>query len=49
MLFTYVINKQMQIYKYIQSHDNVFHQHVSVSSVNIIIRVFYKKNTINKR
>jgi len=34
----------MHIYKYVQAHIIILHQHVSVSPVTII-RVFYNKNT----
>jgi hypothetical protein len=37
----------MQIYKYVQSDINILPRLVSVTSVNILIRVFYNKNTIN--
>jgi len=45
-LAIHVINQQMHIYKYIQSHIIILHQHVSVTPVTII-RVSYNKNTIN--
>jgi len=45
-LAIYVINQQMHIYKYIQSHIIILHQHVSVTPVSII-RLSYNKNTIN--
>ena len=41
-----MINQQMHIYKYVQSHTISFHQHVSVTLVTII-RVAYNKNKIN--
>jgi hypothetical protein len=46
MLFTYMMNQQMLIHKYVQSHIIILHQHVLVTFV-IIIRVSYNKNTIN--
>jgi hypothetical protein len=36
----------MHIYKYVQSHIIVLHQHVSVTAVTIVM-VYYNKNTIN--
>jgi hypothetical protein len=42
-----MINQQMQIYKYAQSHViSLPHHYISITSV-IIIRVFYNKNTID--
>jgi hypothetical protein len=47
---TYMINQQVHIYKYAQSHIIItiiiIHKHVSVTFVTII-RVSYSKNTIN--
>jgi len=40
--YTYMINQQMHIYKYIQSHIMILHQPVSVTLVTII-RVAYNK------
>jgi len=34
----------MHIYKYVQAHIIILHQHVSITSVTIT-RVFYNKNT----
>ena len=41
-----MLNQQMRIYKYVQSHVIVLHQHVSATSVTII-RVSCNKNKIN--
>jgi hypothetical protein len=40
-----MINQQMHIYKYVQSHIVILHQHISAAPVTI--RVAYNKNTIN--
>jgi len=39
-----MINKQIHIYKYVQSHIVIIHQHVSTTPVTII-RASYNKNT----
>jgi BarA-like signal transduction histidine kinase len=44
VLCTYIINQQMHIYKHVQSHIIILHQHVSVTHV-IIISVPYNKKT----
>jgi hypothetical protein len=44
MLFTYMTNQQMYLYKYVQLHVILPNQHVSVTPVTII-KVSYKKNT----
>jgi hypothetical protein len=41
--------QQTHIYKYVQSHIIIFHQHVSLASVTTIIRVPYKENKINTK
>jgi len=42
-----MINQQMQIYKYAQSHIiSLLHHYISVTSM-IIIRVSYNKNTVD--
>jgi len=46
MFYNYKINQQMHIYKYVQSHIVIIHQHVSTTAVTII-RMLYNKNTIN--
>jgi hypothetical protein len=38
-----MINQQMHLYKYVQSHVTVLHQHVSATSMTII-RVSCNKN-----
>ena len=45
--FTYVTNQQMHIYKYVQSHIIIQHQHISVTLCVTITRVSYNKDTIN--
>jgi len=41
-----MINQQMQIYKYAQSHIiNLLHHYVSVTLMMMIIRVSYNKHT----
>jgi hypothetical protein len=45
ILYIYIIDQQMNIYKYVQSHIIIFHQHVSVTSMTTI-RVSYNKTTI---
>ena len=43
-----LINKQqMLIYRHVQSSITILHWHVSVTSVIVIIRVYYNNNTIN--
>jgi len=44
MLYTYIMNQQMHIYKYVQLHI-ILHQHVSVTLMTIN-RVLYNCNTI---
>jgi hypothetical protein len=46
LLCTYMMNRQMHIYKYIQEHISVVHQHVSVTAVPII-RMLYNKHKIS--
>jgi len=36
MLFIYIVNQQMHVYKYIQSHFIILLQHVSATHVTII-------------
>ena len=46
-----MMNQQMHImhiYKYVQSHICIFHQHILVTPV-AIIRVSYTKDTINMK
>ena len=40
-----MINQQTHIYKYVQSHTVILHQHISVTFLTII-KVAYNKNTI---
>jgi len=46
MFYTYLINQQMNSYKYVQSHIIILPQHVLFTPVTII-RVSYNKNTTN--
>jgi hypothetical protein len=43
-----MINQQMHIHIYVQSHIIILHQHVSVTPV-AAIRVSYNKNTISEQ
>jgi len=44
MLYAYIMNHQMHIYKYVQSHV-ILHQHV-LATFMIINSVLYNNNTI---
>jgi len=46
VFYSYVINQQMHICKYVQSHVIILKQHVSVTSLIIII-VSHNKNITN--
>jgi len=46
MFYTSMINQQMDIYTYVQSHVIIFQQHVLVTPVTII-RASYNKNTVD--
>jgi len=41
-----MIQQQIHIYKYVQSHIVILHQYISVTPLTII-RMAYYKNTIN--
>ena len=46
MLFTYMINQQMRIYKYVQSHVIILNEHVLVAPVTIVTVSYKKKQLI---
>jgi hypothetical protein len=45
-IYSYTMNQQMHIYKYVLSHIIVLHQHASVTPITII-RVSHNKNPIS--
>ena len=45
MLYTYITNQQMHIYKYVQLQNIILHQHVSTTLMTID-SVSYNNNTI---
>jgi len=47
MFYTSMINQQMDVYKYVQSHIIILQQRVSVTPVTIIRTSYNNNNTID--